>query len=321
MMIQQIAFEQLSALSKAWLTVGGQPTVELAAMEPTFWKYGKRTILDVIQLFVDVGYLVNLTTNGSTLAQYAALLAQSSVNKIRISWHSLDPQSYNKITGGDYQNFLRGLQEAEKFGLSLCYNRILFRGLMDDIHQHIDIVDKQKSRIKFLELYITEQNMLHFSKYHADIYEFMKIVESYPGIRRKDDFTPSYAGRSRYIWQTPNGGRVEFKVSETCTKPSICTTCPYYQSCIEGFGEYFRVLPNGNVAFCYLRSDFDLPLFKGDTPDFARMADLLKKTGIVFHTWVQKRTLRLILTTFCNYNCSLPGGEASFCLGKRFRSL
>lgn len=321
-MTKEISFARLSSLTRTWLEAGGQPTVELAAMEPTLWQDSGRSILDVIQLFAGAGYQVNLTTNGSTLTQYAAALAQSPVNKLRISWHSLDRKVYENITRGDYKTFLLGVQQAEKYGLPLCYNRILFHGLTDDIHQHLDIVDRQRSRIKFLELYITEQNKLHFGSYHTRIDEFLKIVESYPGIRREEDFTPGYATRSRYVWRTPNGGRVEFKVAETCKKLPVCTSCPYHKDCTEGFGEYFRVLPNGKAAFCYLRDDFDLPLFKGDAPDFPGLARQLEKTaGLEFATWVKKRSLRLILTTRCNYNCSLPQGEAIFCLGKRFRTL
>lgn len=313
--------EQISALAACWLREGGLPKVELAAMEPTLWHDGEYSFLDIASLLAERGFKVNLTTNGSTLARYADMLAQRPISKLRISWHSLEPALYEKMTGGDYGIFLEGIRRCEQLGLPLCYNRVLFKGYGRDILRHLEIVDRQRSRIKFMELYNTAQGSPFFDKYHMTMAEFLDIVEASPLLERDDVFKPEYAARARHVWRTPNGGRVEFKIAETCSKPPACGGCQFRDSCIEGFAEYFRVTPDGNAAFCYLRGDFDVRLFQNDEPDFSAAEKLLRNTGINFKKWIKQRSLRLVLTSKCNYNCVFPGGETVFCLGKRFRML
>lgn len=320
-MIKELSFVRLSALAKEWLLQGGLPRVELAAMEPTLWQEGSHTFQDVISLFADMGYQVNITTNGSTLDQYAEDLAKLPIGKIRISWHTLDPQAYKKMTGGDYEIFLKGIHSCVEHGLPVCYNRVLFKGLTEDIARHIEIIDLQKARIKFLELYVTKHNSPFFGKYHLNSEEFLRMANQHPLLKRDETFLPNHAARSRHVWITPKGGRVEFKIAETCTKTVVCQSCPFSADCIEGFAEYFRVLPDGRAALCYLRNDFDVQLFKNDLPIFFETKRLLEIAGIDFDRWVKHRSLRLILTSRCNYNCTLPEGEATFCLGKRFRSM
>lgn len=314
-----ISFTTLSMLAEEWLKHGGQPKVELAAMEPTLWKDDKYCFIDVINLFAGMGYKINLTTNGSTIAKYADTISNAPLNKMRISWHTLNSEIYEKMTGGKYDIFLEGIKICNQFNIPICYNRILFKNLTDDIEEHIKIVDEQGNRIKFLELYITHENKNFFENYHMGAAQFLALVDSLPLLKRVETYTPSHASRSRYVWETSNGGRVEFKIAETCIKPPTCFSCSLKEQCVEGFAEYFRVLPNGCASLCYLRNDFDIKIIENDRINMLPVKQTLNKAGICFDEWIQQRSLRLILTSKCNYYCSFPKGEGRFCLGERFK--
>lgn len=143
-MIRELSLEHLAALANAWLSRGGMAKVELAAMEPTLWRQDEHTFLDLIHIFAASGFQVNLTSNGSTLVHHTDALAHSPINKIRISWHSLDPQVYKKITGGNYIQFIRGIEKCMELGIDIVYNRVLLRGLTSDIPKHIELIDRKK---------------------------------------------------------------------------------------------------------------------------------------------------------------------------------
>lgn len=95
-----ISYGFLKNLAAAWLEAGGKARVDFAALEPTLWNDAGYNIINAIEIFTQLGYELNLTTNGSTLEKYARDLALASVSKIRVSWHTLNPDLFKTITGG-----------------------------------------------------------------------------------------------------------------------------------------------------------------------------------------------------------------------------
>lgn len=311
-------FRKLLRLTEAWLSQGGMPRVELAGMEPTLWKEGDHDILDIVTELRTLGCKVNITTNGSTLKNFGKRLENSGINKLRISWHSLDPRLYQLMTGGNYDDLREGISICAQFPLKLSFNRIFIRGLTEDIEAHIRIIDTQRSSIKFLELYYTQENSEVYDAYHLGHDDFLKILGSIPALVDMPEEKPAHSSRMRNIWETQNGGRVEFKIAETRNIHALCENCRFKADCLEGFAEYARALPDGRLALCYLQPAHDFPVFEEDAPAFGKISEFMDSQGMSFASWIREKSLRFILTTRCNYNCSLPDGS-NFCLGKRFR--
>ena len=57
---------------------------------------------------------LSLTTNGLLLADTAKNLRESGLNRINISLASLNPETYSKLTGGNLENALAGVDAASE---------------------------------------------------------------------------------------------------------------------------------------------------------------------------------------------------------------
>lgn len=72
---------------------------------------------------------VSLTTNGLDLARQAASLRRAGLDRVTVSLDTLDPGLYRQLTrGGELDDVLRGLREAESVGLApLKLNAVILR--------------------------------------------------------------------------------------------------------------------------------------------------------------------------------------------------
>ena len=73
---------------------------------------------------------LTLTTNGSLLAEYAPVLAESGVRRINVSVDSLDPTVFKDITrGGSLENVLAGVTAAHTLGIAIKINMVALKGV------------------------------------------------------------------------------------------------------------------------------------------------------------------------------------------------
>jgi cyclic pyranopterin phosphate synthase len=104
----------------------GLRRVKLTGGEPLL--YGALTAL--VAGLKGQGYEeVSLTTNGLDLARQAAGLKRAGLDRVTVSLDALEPELYGQITrGGDLEDVLRGLREAEAVGLTpLKLNAVILR--------------------------------------------------------------------------------------------------------------------------------------------------------------------------------------------------
>lgn len=72
---------------------------------------------------------LTLTTNGSRLAQFAPILAESGVRRINVSIDSLDHGKFRDITrGGDLAQVVEGVSAAKASGLHIKINMVALKG-------------------------------------------------------------------------------------------------------------------------------------------------------------------------------------------------
>ena len=73
---------------------------------------------------------LTLTTNGSQLDKFAADLKAAGVKRINVSLDTLDPAKFKAITRwGNIETVLRGIDAAEKAGLSVKINTVALKGV------------------------------------------------------------------------------------------------------------------------------------------------------------------------------------------------
>ena len=76
---------------------------------------------------------LTLTTNGSQLDKFAADLKSAGVKRINVSLDTLDPAKFKAITRwGNIETVLRGIDAAEKAGLSVKINTVALKGVNED---------------------------------------------------------------------------------------------------------------------------------------------------------------------------------------------
>jgi GTP 3',8-cyclase len=76
---------------------------------------------------------LTLTTNGSQLDKFATDLKSTGVKRINVSLDTLDPAKFKSITRwGNIETVLRGIDAAEKAGLSVKINTVALKGVNED---------------------------------------------------------------------------------------------------------------------------------------------------------------------------------------------
>ncbi len=97
---------------------------------------------------------LSLTTNGILLARYAEELVAAGLERVNISLDSLRPDRFREITrGGDLEAVLKGIEAAEKAGLSpIKINMVPIRGVNDDeIRNFARLTLRYPYQIRFIE--------------------------------------------------------------------------------------------------------------------------------------------------------------------------
>ncbi len=97
---------------------------------------------------------ISLTTNGLLLKKYARSLALAGLKRVNVSLDSLRRERYREITrGGDINDVLEGIHEAEKAGLlPIKINMVPIRGFNDDeIEEFARLTLKTSYNVRFIE--------------------------------------------------------------------------------------------------------------------------------------------------------------------------
>ncbi|MDX3910547.1 MAG: GTP 3',8-cyclase MoaA [Sphingobium sp.] len=82
---------------------------------------------------------LTLTTNGTHLAEHAAMLADAGIRRINVSLDTLDPEMFSFITRrGDINKVFAGLRAARDSGLAVKINMVALKGVND--HAFLDML-------------------------------------------------------------------------------------------------------------------------------------------------------------------------------------
>ncbi len=314
--MKSLTFVDILKIADEWLSLGGNPNLEIGALEPLLWRDGSYRINDVVKELVDRGYKVSMTTNGQYLGDYAKKLSKAGLALIRTSWHSTDPLIFKEISGGygDYEKFISGVTEALDLGMKIDFNRVLLQGFTSDIPNQLSFIESYNSRLKLFTLLWTPQgDSSHESQYQ----DWRPIVKQHVLPKtRKIERVSKQLGRKRLKFHLNGGGSVEVKLGDRLDRTSApCNTCELQAKCEESFGDYARIDPNLNLYFCYLRRDigFYLPDFFGKHEELSiKIQDELRDVDL--SNLLLDTSLRLTVTPNCNFNCRAPGEEKGWCM-------
>ena len=123
----------------------------------------RKNIISLIKMIKSIEgiHQLSLTTNGMLLERYAEELADAGLDRVNVSLDSLKAERYREITrGGDLEAVLRGIEAAERAGLTpIKINMVPIRGLNDDeIGEFAKITLTAPYQVRFIEFmpFVTE---------------------------------------------------------------------------------------------------------------------------------------------------------------------
>lgn len=311
----ELRFDYIRQLLSVWLAHDGRRQVELAALEPLLWRDGHYQVPDLVAYLKDRGCTISLTTNGSLLDRHASSLKQAGVDLVRLSWHTLNPETFAQITGqNSYRRFFAGLESAIDYGLPLAINRVLLKGHSTDLADQIAFIDAHQLRLKLLDLYWMPDMAEQYQRFYLSPQEAITSFTAPRTLILQGRTSSTHGGRDRIRYHTPHGGIVEYKLGEEARRSArSCQLCPHHANCLEGFADYLRVFPDESLSLCYLRREL------GQSMPADQLAAL--PAWLAGHEQGLQMPLRLVLTGQCNFNCGFPGATQSWCLkqGRGFR--
>lgn len=96
---------------------------------------------------------VVMTTNGTRLEKYAAVLKQAGLARVNVSLDSLDPETYRSITRkGDLNTVLRGIDAALSEGFRVKINTVLVNGFNDrELERFVTYASERGLEVRFIE--------------------------------------------------------------------------------------------------------------------------------------------------------------------------
>lgn len=120
---------------------------------------------------------VSATTNGIYLESRAQSLADSGLSRINISLPSLSPEKYRKMTGGDVNRVLAGIDAAVECLAPVKLNMVLLKGINDnEIEEMMGFTRRYEGKV-ILQL-IELMDFQKAAKYKVNIAEVEKFLES-----------------------------------------------------------------------------------------------------------------------------------------------
>jgi cyclic pyranopterin phosphate synthase len=121
---------EIARLSRVAMRFGVRK-IRLTGGEPLI----RADILSIVSSVKESGVRdLSLTTNGLLLYRMARQLERAGLDRVNVSLDTMDPVKYRKITGGgELEGVLRGIDEAERAGLTpVKINMVPIRGVNDD---------------------------------------------------------------------------------------------------------------------------------------------------------------------------------------------
>ena len=187
---------------------------------------------------------VQLSTNGTRLAELAGDLYASGLRRLNISLDALDPECYRAITHGDVAPVLEGIRRAKAVGFSsIKLNTVLIRHRNEtEIGPLVEFAASLQIPIRFIELMpvsltemLTEEN-------------FLPVGEVLDLLAKNDTLVPLDAklghGPARYYRLQRTGAVVGFigaltnlHFCEACNKVRL-TADGHLRPCLGNHGEF-----------------------------------------------------------------------------------
>jgi cyclic pyranopterin phosphate synthase len=216
----------------------GIKKIRLSGGEPLV----RKDIVNIVARISALGFKdVSLTTNGTLLEEYSQPLKDAGLNRVNVSFDTLNPETYRFITKSNYlERVKKGIKKAVEIGLyPVKVNMVVMRDLNhQEVWDMFQFCKENGTILQIIELLKTEScpDTDFFDEHHYDISIIEeKLMEKATDIKTR----PFMQDRKKYF---VDDGEIE--VVRPMDNTKFCKNCTR-----------LRITPDGKLKPCLLRND------------------------------------------------------------------
>jgi cyclic pyranopterin phosphate synthase len=195
----------------------GITRVKLTGGEPLM----RRDICQIVAGIAGLSGLkdLSLTTNGFMLSDTAKALHDAGLSRVNISLASLNPKTYQTITGGTVDKALAGVEAAVNAGFNpVKLNMVLLNDVNDfDVSDMIDYAEKMGVILQLIELDPVNVSGAYYRRYHCNLEEQEEMLRKKAVNTKQRQFM-----HNRVIYHLPN---VTVEVVRPIENTDFCMHC------------------------------------------------------------------------------------------------
>lgn len=233
--LNEMRANEISHIAK--VAVGlGISRVKLTGGEPLL----RSDIEEIVTRISSIPGLTDLsvTTNGSLLAPLAKRLHESGLIRVNISLPTLDPWTYQSLTGGKVEDVLRGVKAATDVGFSpVKLNMLILKGTNEhDVPEMIEFATQTGTVLQLIELEPINMTKEYYSEKHHTLGEYERTLRE----KAVKIETRRYM-QNRHIYYLPH---VQVEIIRPIENTEFCLHCTRV-----------RITSDGLLKPCIMRND------------------------------------------------------------------
>jgi cyclic pyranopterin phosphate synthase len=94
-----------------------------------------------------------MTTNASLIKDKASKLKKAGLDRVNISLDTLNPKTFQDLTGGELEDVLEGIEASHEAGLGIKINTVLLKGINEnEIDDFINLTIDKYIDVRFIEV-------------------------------------------------------------------------------------------------------------------------------------------------------------------------
>jgi cyclic pyranopterin phosphate synthase len=207
----------------------------------------RKGVVDLIQEMSAIQGVesISMTTNGTQLAPLARDLRKAGLKNINISLDALSPEVYRKITHGDIQSVLEGIQAAINAGFErIKLNMVLIRGMNEqEIWPIIHFAAERNLILRFIELMPVSVSEMLIEKNFLPIGEVQQMISDRDPLSPQNEHKFGHGPAHYYTLENLGstlgfiGAMTNLHFCESCNKIRL-TADGHIRPCLGNHGEY-----------------------------------------------------------------------------------
>jgi len=233
----EMTSDEIYRISKVAKEIGIQK-IRLSGGEPLI----RNDIIEIVQKISSINFKdIAITTNGILLEKYAKKLVDAGLNRVNVSFDTLNRETYRFITKTDYVEKVKaGIRKASEVGLyPVKVNMVVMKGINDhEIWDMFNFCKENNAILQLIELLKSEScpDTEFFDKYH---YEMTELEEELAEV--SDEIKTRHFMQDRKKYFIEDG---EIEVVRPMDNTEFCKNCTR-----------LRITPDGKIKPCLLRND------------------------------------------------------------------